>query len=623
MATTNTTETIHPSKTATIRRISADDMSKTYLFETAWEVCNQIGGIYTVLQSKVPSIMKKWPKEHYFLLGPYIESQAQSIFEEVQDRNDPVVQTVNEMKNLGFKVYYGYWLISGRPMVVLFDPASNMHNLNDIKYFLWENHRIPTPNDDLTNQVISFGNLVYLFLKLFTSKQGRGKRVIAHFHEWMSGSPIPDIRREKLPVKIVFTTHATLLGRYLAMNDNGFYDHLPNYDWEYEARHFMVEHVVGIERAAAHGAHVFSTVSEITAEECKVFLGKTPDVILPNGINIDRFEAMHEFQNLHRLYKAKIDEFVMGHFFQSYSFNLDKTLYFFTSGRYEYNNKGYDVTLDALARLNQKMKKSGTDVTVVFFFITRAPYSNINPDVLQSKAMLEEIQRNCDQLQNQLANKIFYKIAANEKGFVMPDLNTMIDDYMVLRLRTNLQSWRTKRLPPVVTHNLINEWSDPIVNFLKNYNMMNYVHDKVKVVYHPDFITTSNPLFRMEYLQFIRGCHMGIFPSYYEPWGYTPLECIVSGIPSVTSDMSGFGSFVKSSVPDHDNLGIYVLERKHKSINEIAEDLSELLFGFVKLSRRERIKQRNNVEATSMLFDWEKLGRAYDQAYGLALRSRE
>ncbi len=623
MSSGNSNESNQPSKNTAIRRISADDMSKTYLFEVAWEVCNQIGGIYTVLQSKVPSVMKKWPKDHYILLGPYIENQAQFIFESSNDKNDLVVQTVNEMNKSGFKVHYGYWLISGRPMVVLFDPVTTNQNLSEIKYFLWEKHKISTPDDDLTNQVVSFGNQVYEFLKLFALKQGKNKRIIAHFHEWMSGTPIPDIRRDKLPVKIVFTTHATLLGRYLAMNDNNFYNHLPNYDWQYEAKHFNIEHIVGIERAAAHGAHVFSTVSEITAEECKVFLGRAPDVILPNGINIDRFEALHEFQNLHRLYKAKIDEFVMGHFFQSYSFNLDKTLYFFTSGRYEYNNKGYDVTLDALRRLNQKMKQSKTDVTVVFFIITRAPYSNINPEVLQSKAMLEEIQRNCDQLQDQLANKIFYTIAANDKGFVMPDLNTMIDDYMVLRLRTNLQSWRTKRLPPIVTHNLINEFSDPIVNYLKNNNLMNYIHDKVKIVYHPDFVTTSNPLFRMEYLQFIRGCHMGIFPSYYEPWGYTPLECIVSGIPSVTSDMSGFGSFVNSSVPDHDNSGIYVLGRKHKNITDIAENLSNLLFEFVNLNRRERIKQRNNVEATSMLFDWERLGKAYDQAYGLALRVKD
>jgi glycogen(starch) synthase len=127
----------------------------------------------------------------------------------------------------------------------------------------------------------------------------------------------------------------------------------------------------------------------------------------------------------------------------------------------------------------------------------------------------------------------------------------------------------------------------------------------------------------MEYYQFIRGCHMGIFPSYYEPWGYTPLECIASGIPSVTSDLAGFGSFVESAIPESDKSGIYVLKRKHKSFHEAAENLANVLFDFVKMSRRDRIMQRNRVEATSVMFDWSKLGKYYDKAYGMAIRNKE
>ena len=612
-----------PLRGAYIKRMTNEEMYGTLLFEIAWEVCNQIGGIYTVIQSKAPSVIEKWKRDNYVMLGPYIEKQASSIFEPIDDLTDPIAMAVKEMNNMGFKVYYGQWLIAGRPRVVLFDPFSVFPQLGEIKYFLWENHKIQTPNDEITNQVVAFGHMVHQFFVLFTAKFSNKKRIIAHFHEWMAGTPIPEMRRDNLPVKIVFTTHATMLGRYLAMNDNAFYEHLPSYDWQHEARHFNVEHIANIERAAAHGAHVFTTVSEITAAECTVFLGRDPDVILPNGLNIDRFEAMHEFQNLHRHYKEKINEFVMGHFFQSYSFNLDKTLYFFTSGRFEYNNKGYDLTLDALSRLNRKMKQARTDATVVTFFITRNPYSSINPDVLQSKALLEEIQRNCEQLQEKLAQKLFYAITSNEKGFAMPDLNTMIDDYMVLRLRNNFQSWRTKRLPPVVTHNLIHDYSDPVMNYLRYNGLMNNPQDKVKIVYHPDFVATSNPLFHMEYYQFIRGCHMGVFPSYYEPWGYTPLECIASGIPSVTSDLSGFGSFVESAIPEPDKAGIYVLKRKHKNLSDAAENLANILFEFVKMNRRERIMQRNRVEASSILFDWDKLGKYYDKAYGLAIRNKE
>lgn len=620
----NPNEKQHPLLGTYIKKITHDEMSGTYLFEVAWEVCNQVGGIYTVIQSKVLSVLEKWKKENYVLFGPYFEKNAASNFEPVYDPSDPIAQAVEEMNSLGYKVFYGQWLIAGRPKCVLFDPFATFQQLNEIKYFLWEHHKISTPpNDDLTDQVISFGHQVHQFFQIFSSKYAKNKRMIAHFHEWMAGTPIPNMRRDKLPIKIVFTTHATLLGRYLAMNDPNFYDNLPNYNWHYEANHFQVMHIVEIERAAAHGAHVFSTVSEITVPECIVFLGRKPDVILPNGLNIDRFEAMHEFQNLHRFYKENINEFVMGHFFQSYSFDLDKTLYFFTSGRFEYNNKGYDLTLEALNRLNRKMKQAKIDMTVVMFIITRNPYTSINADVLQLKALLEEIHRNCEQLQEKLAQKLFYAITSNEKGFAMPDLNQLIDDYMVLRLRTNFQSWRTKRLPAVVTHNLVNSTSDPIVNYLNYNGLLNLPHDKVKVVYHPDFVATSNPLFRMEYYQFIRGCHMGIFPSYYEPWGYTPLECIASGIPSITSDLSGFGSFVESTIPESEKSGIYILKRKHKSFFEAAEDLANILFEFVKMNRRDRIMQRNKVEASSVLFDWGKLGKFYDKAYGLAIRNKE
>jgi glycogen(starch) synthase len=612
-----------PLKGTYLRRISQDDMESTYLFEVAWEVCNQVGGIFTVIQSKIPSVIEKWGKERYVLLGPYFENQAAAIFEPITDCEDKFTQIVAEMNRLGFKAHYGYWLTAGRPRAILFDPAVLFPNLAEIKYLLWEHHGISTPPDDsLINQVIAFGRQVEVFFELMVKYIPQENSIIAHFHEWMAGTPIPEIRRNTLPIKIVFTTHATLLGRYLAMNDPWFYDHLNKYNWAKEAKHFNVESIAAIERAAAHGAHAFTTVSEITAQECKIFLGREPDVILPNALNVGRFEALHEFQNLHLLYKERINEFVLSHFFPSYSFDLNKTLFFFTSGRFEFKNKGYDLVLESLARLNWKMKQANSDLTVVVFFITRNPFHNINSEVLRSKAMLEEIKRNCEHLQESIAEKLFYQVASESKGFKMPDLNSMLDDTEVLRLRNNLQSWRSKRLPPIVTHNLLDDQNDPILSFLRTSNLLNNPDDRVKVVYHPDFISTSNPLFHMEYYQFIRGCHLGIFPSYYEPWGYTPMECVASGIPSITSDLSGFGSFVKQTIEDFERVGIYVLNRKRKTFESAAEELSNLMFDFLKQNRRQRIMQRNRVEASSEQFDWRKLGKYYDKAYGLALRSK-
>ena len=309
--------------------------SNTMLFEIAWEVCNQVGGIYTVIRSKVPSVIEKWGKENYFLIGPYFAEQAAAHFDPATDFSTPVGKVVLKMQERGFDVHYGQWTVSGRPHVVLFNPYSVFDKLEEIKHFAWQDYHISLPaQDELIDKVAAFSFQVKEFLKYLCTTDICTSRVIAHFHEWMSGLAIPGIRKENLDVKIVFTTHATILGRYLAMNDNMFYDHLPFYNWEKEAVRFNIKPIVEIERAAAHGSHLFTTVSELTGRECTHLLGRTPDQILPNGLNIQRFEVLHHVQNLHLDFKEEIHEFVMGHFFQSYSFDLENTLYFFTSGRY-------------------------------------------------------------------------------------------------------------------------------------------------------------------------------------------------------------------------------------------------------------------------------------------------
>ncbi len=593
--------------------MTTNDYVNNQLIEIAWEVCNQVGGIYTVIQSKVPSTVQKWGN-NYLLLGPYFSNQASTMFELATDYSDPIGQVVKKMNESGYSVYYGTWLIAGHPKVVLFDPNAVMNRIGEFKYSFWEHHNISLPNDNLLDQVVAFGAQVTEFIRLYSKKLKDKKNIITHFHEWMAGTPIPELRKHKLDLKIIFTTHATLLGRYLAMNDPEFYDHLEQYDWEKEATHFNIYASVAIERAAAHGAHMFSTVSEITAKECRYLLGRSPEMILPNGLSIARFEALHELQILHKEFKKNISQFVTGHFFQNYSFDLNKTLYFFTSGRYEYHNKGYDLTLEALARLNWKMKQHNVDATVVMFIVTKSPFKSINSNVLESRAMLDEIGRTCEELNESLSEKLFTYMV-NNMSSRLPNLNTLLDDYNAIKLRKNIRVWRKNIMPPIVTHDLEDEEKDSIMNFLKTAGLLNYKEDKVKVVYHPDFVSSSNPLFRMEYYQFVRGCHLGLFPSYYEPWGYTPLECAASGIPSITSDLSGFGDYVKNNIKDSEKNGITVLKRSEKSYDEIAETMANKMFEFVKMNRRERINLRNRTEHASVRFGWRNLGKYYDHAY--------
>ncbi|MFT4736934.1 MAG: glycogen(starch) synthase [Cyclobacteriaceae bacterium] len=599
-------------------RISKSAIKKSLLIEIAWEVLNQVGGIYTVIRSKAPTTTTRWGN-NYCLVGPYIPQNVASEFEPIEKSDDPCFKAAAKLREQGIGAHYGVWLVSGRPKVVLLDINTIREKLGEVKYYLWEQHGIATPEGDfLINDVVAFGELVRMFLDALCQPEITKKDVIAHFHEWMCASGIPALRRDNVNCTTVFTTHATMLGRYLAMNDSDFYDHLPYVDWQKEAKHFNIEPSVNIERAAAHGSHVFTTVSDVTAAECRYLLGREPDLVLPNGINNVRFEALHEFQNLHKEYKNKIHQFTMSHFFSNYTFDLDKTMYFFTSGRYEYLNKGYDLTLEALARLNHRLITEKSDITVVMFFITKRPYHSINPEIMQSRALLEEFKYTLEAIKKQIGDRMLFEAMSHDDA-KLPEMSKYVDDYWRLRYRRTLQSWKSDKLPPVVTHNLMDDGNDDILNYLRSSNLLNHEHDRVKIVYHPDFINYTNPLFAMEYQQFVRGCHLGVFPSYYEPWGYTPLECIARGVPAVTSDLAGFGDYVNKQFKDHHRNGTYVIKRKGKSFDESAGQLANRMHSYIRLSRRERIDLRNKVEASSVRFDWKNLNKYYDQAYAKAL----
>ena len=601
------------------KKTKLDDVILT---EVAWEVCNQVGGIYTVIRSKVPTMIDRWG-ENYTLLGPYMHQSVATDFEPAESDDSAVSQAVEKLKAMGMEVHYGRWLVSGRPKTVLFNPYSVMHELGNIKYFYHENHHIEFKNHDpLMDQVLAFGFMVKSFLsELARISLEDGVQVLSHFHEWMAGTAIPDLRREQIPVKTVFTTHATMLGRYLAMNDPFFYDHLPFLNWESEASNFNIDAVVRLERACAHGSHIFTTVSDVTGRECIHLLGRAPDHILPNGLNIERFGISHEVQNVHQHHKTKIEHFVMGHFFQSYSFDLNNTLYFFTSGRFEYRNKGYDLALEALARLNWKMKEAKSEMTVVMFIITKQPVHSISPHVLNSRAVMEEIDHNCDAILGQIKKRLFMHAAGNQQDHRLPNLNDMVDDYWRLRYRRTIQSWKSENLPSIVTHNLVDDSNDAVLNFLRTADLVNKEEDRVKFVYHPDFISATNPLFGMDYGEFVRGCHLGVFPSYYEPWGYTPVECLASGVPAVTSDLSGFGDYSKNvEIADQDH-GLFTVERANKDYHMSADDLANMMFDFVQTSRKHRIDLRNKSEDLSECFDWKNLYSEYEQAYILAVES--
>jgi glycogen(starch) synthase len=582
------------------------------IFETAWEVCNQVGGIYTVLKTKAPAMLSRLGN-NYILLGPYNPESATVEFEGAQPE-EPLVSALVGLQNMGIKAYYGRWLIKGRPQVILFDYRGRYNQLHDDKYFLWKDHGLSTPNDDYEiNNSIAFGFVVAEFFRLLNESAPR-RPIIAHFHEWQAGIGILRTKFLRLPVSCIFTTHATLLGRYMAGDNPNFYYDLEHTEPFSTARHYNIEPRYLIERWSAHAADFFTTISEVTAYEAERLLGRKPDHLLPNGINIERFTALHEFQNLHRTYKERLNQFVMGHFFPSYTFDLDRTLYLFTSGRYEYRNKGMDFFIESLFRLNQRLKSMPNPPTVVAFIITRAPYRSVNVGALQRRQMLEDLKTVCVDLQDKVGERVLHAVARGQ----LPKYEDLLPNEFQVQLKRAIHARRRGSLPAIVTHDLWDDAKDPVLAHLRHRGLINDITDPVKVVFHPDFVTSTGAILNLDYDNFVRGCHMGVFPSYYEPWGYTPLESLALGIPTVTSDLTGFGHFSVNHISNPSEQGLYVIRRHGRDPNAAIDDLTNILFNFSQLSRRERIELRNRAEKLSDLFDWNKLAEYYHNVHEVA-----
>lgn len=595
--------------------LSADEEASAHLFEVAWEVCAQVGGIYTVIRSKAPDMLAEWG-DRYHLVGPYDARRTEAEFEPLEP-NGVIGEVLAALRAEGVKCHYGRWLITGYPRVILLDYLASYDQLTGLKYRVWLDHNIGLPPDDtLSEHVLLFASLVERLLTALRQRLPDSVPIVTHCHEWMAGLAIPLLKKRDVPVATVFTTHATVIGRAYCADRDDFYDVLDGINPDAESGRRAMYHRYCIERAAAAASDIFTTVSDVTALEATKLLARKPDLITPNGLRVQRFEALHEFQNLHRHYKEQLNEFVMGHFFGSYSFDLDHTIYLFLAGRYEYRNKGMDIYLESLGRLNQRLQAAQSKTTVVAFLVTKAATHGLNGDVLTSRFAFEELQRYCDQVKEQVGKRL-HLITATGK---LPERNDLLPPDDVVQLKRIMQSCRRSRLPIVVTHALQDDAFDPVICHIRRLGLYNAQEDRVKVVYHPDFITPASPLFRMEYDQFVRGCHLGVFPSYYEPWGYTPAECTALGIPSVTSDLSGFGSFIQSNVSDHDDCGLFVLQRRHTSFDKIVEQLTNTLFRFCRLNRRQRIQMRNRVESLSDLLSWQHLVQHYFEAERFALR---
>uniref|UniRef100_A0A8C9RXT0 Glycogen [starch] synthase n=1 Tax=Scleropages formosus TaxID=113540 RepID=A0A8C9RXT0_SCLFO len=527
------------------------DLGDAVLFEIAWEVANKVGGIYTVIQTKARLTSEEWG-ENYFLVGPYMENSVRTQVELIEPTNPALKRTIDNMNSSGCK---------------------------------------------------------------YAAQCEEPPHILAHFHEWLAGLGLVLCRQRQLPVATIFTTHATLLGRYLCAGSVDFYNNLHKFNVDKEAGDRQIYHRYCLERAAAHCAHVFTTVSHITAIEAEHLLKRKPDVVTPNGLNVKKFSASHEFQNLHAHSKARIQEFIRGHFYGHLDFNLDKSVFLFIAGRYEFSNKGADVFLEALARLNYLLRVNHSEVTVIAFFIMPARTNNFNIETLKGQAVRKQLWDTAQTVKEKFGKKLYESLLVGQ----LPDVSKMLDKEDFTMMKRAIFSAQRQCLPPICTHNMLDDSSDPILNCLRRIGLFNSSSDRVKVIFHPEFLSSTSPLLPMDYEEFVRGCHLGVFPSYYEPWGYTPAECTVMGIPSVSTNLSGFGCFMEEHIADPSAYGVYILDRRYRSVDESCSQLTSFLLQFCQQSRRQRIIQRNRTERLSDLLDWRYLGRYYISARHMAL----
>ena len=383
-------------------------------------------------------------------------------------------------------------------------------------------------HDREANDSIILGYLVAWFMEEFYAKLIKSPprpelpepNIIAHFHEWLAGCGLVLCRVRQLRVATIFTTHATLLGRYLCAGNVDFYNNLDKFNLDKEAGDRQIYHRYCMERAAASTAHVFTTVSEITAHESEHLLKRKPEIITPNGLNVKKFSALHEFQNMHAVAKNKINEFIRGHFYGHYDFDLDKTLYFFIAGRYEFSNKGADMFIESLSRLNHMLKEVKSDVTIVAFLIFPAHNTNnFNVDSLRGQAIAKQLRDTVAELQQEMGKRMFELALrgklANEGDLVKPN--------DLVKLKRCIYAAQRSNLPPVCTHNMIEgEKPDQVLSHVRRCQLFNDRSDRVKVIFLPEFLSTTSPLSPVDYEEFVRSDTRSRFRSRHRPPVHAP-----------------------------------------------------------------------------------------------------
>lgn len=539
-----------------------------YIFESSWEVCNKVGGIYAVLSTRANTLQKKF-KDRIIFIGPdcwqdktcpYFKEDL-SLFQDWR----------NEAEKEGLKIRTGRWIIPGNPIAILVDFNKYYKDKNTIYTQLWEDFKVDSLHaygdyDEASMFSYAAAKVVESFYNKYLGKKDK---VIYHGNEWMTGLGLLYIKKHLPQIATIFTTHATSIGRSIAGNNKPLYDYLFAYNGDQMAEELNVQSKHSIEKQTAHNVDCFTTVSEITGKECEELLDKPADVILPNGFEDDFIPKGATFTKKRAAARKKalqVANALLGTELD------DDTLIVSTSGRYEFRNKGVDVYIEALNRL---LRDNGMKKTVLAFI---------------------EVPGWCGEPRQDLIERL-------ESG----------------------KKYDTPLDVPMITHWLHNMSHDNVLGMLKYLDMQNRNEDKVKLIFLPCYLDGNDGILNIPYYDIILGNDLCIYPSYYEPWGYTPLEAIAFKVPCITTDLAGFGLWANAVKGRYCEIedGVKVVHRTDYNYSEVADRIKETIIKFSNFSPAEVKKARSNAYNLSKKALWKEFIENYYIAYDFALNKAE
>ena len=530
-----------------------------YLFEVSWEVCNKVGGIYTVIATK-SLYLKSELKRHHILIGPDVWMNVENNPDFIED---PLLYRMwrEQAAQEGLRIRVGKWNVPGKPTAILVDFKQYLTRKDELLTEMWKDFGVDslTGNWDYVESALfgyTAGKVIESFYKFNLTPSDK---VVAQFHEWMTGAGLLYLKKTKLPVATVFTTHATVVGRCVAGNNLPLYDSMKLYDGDAKAREFNVLARHSLEKQSALHSDIFTTVSGITAAECRQFLTREVDIVTPNGFeNSFTPSTDEEYDTMRKAARAKFVEVATA---MSGETVPENAVFVGIGGRYEWKNKGIDVFIDALAKLNE----TGFEGKTVQAFIL---------------------------------------IPSGHKG---------ADKELVAKMNGADSGYVTQ-----VSHYLMDPEYDIITRRLREVKLNNAVGDKVKVYFIPSYLNGDDGIFNMKYYDLLAGLDLTVFPSYYEPWGYTPLESLAFKVPTLTTTLAGFGVWVK----DHygkEHPGISIVERNDTNYNDVVEGVIGRMKEIANLDKSGRQVYMSNAKEVSEIALWENNIVYYKQAYSEAL----